>query len=167
LIPSGPMSRHSAIELELRRARLTKDSRTKDGSAMRQARFLPPRRTGLSRIAALLGLVLTGWGCQQPPTYFYYGYGAPPCVPVVPAPAARKAGEPATEVIEGGMTTIDAPGRTTTVIGSEAPPRVVVSEPEAPPRGSWRRSSNPDQTIATSVDGGVRTTGSSDPTVTQ
>jgi hypothetical protein len=124
----------------------------------------------MSRIAALLGLVLTGWGCQQPPTYFYYGYGAPPCVPVVPAPAARvngKAGEPATEVIEGGMTTIDAPARTTTVIGSQAPPRVVVSEPDYAPRGSWRPNPNPDQKIATSVDGGVRTTSSGDSSVAQ
>ncbi len=137
---------------------------------MRQARFLPPRRRRLSRIAALLGLVLTGWGCQQPPTYMYWGYGAPPCVPVVPAPAARvngKAGEPPTEVIEGGMTSVDAPSRTTTVIGSEAPPRVVVSEPDYQPRGSWRRNPNPDQNIATSVDGGVRTSSSSDPTTVQ
>jgi hypothetical protein len=137
---------------------------------MRQARFLPPRRRRLSSIAALLGLVLTGWGCQQPPTYMYWGYGAPPCVPVVPAPAARpngKAAEPATEVIEGGMTTIDAPGRTTTVIGSEAPPRVVVSEPDDRPRGSWRRSSDPDQNVATSIDGGVRTTSSDDSAAAQ
>ncbi len=99
---------------------------------MRQARFLPPDWRRLSRIAGLLGLILTAWGCQQPPIYFH-GYSAPPCVPVVPAPAARvtgKAGEPATDVVEGGMTTVNAPGRTTTVIGSEAPPRVVVSEPE-------------------------------------
>ncbi len=45
--------------------------------AMRQARFLPPRRRWLSRVMPLLGLVLTGWGCQQPPTYFYYGSGSP------------------------------------------------------------------------------------------
>ena len=131
---------------------------------MRRARFLPPDWRRLSRIAGLLGLVLTGWGCQQPPIYFH-GYNAPPCVPVVPAPAARvngKTGEPATDVVEGGATTIDAPGRTTTVIGSEAPPRVVVSEPEYQARGSWRSNPTPDPNIATSVDGGVRTTGTGD-----
>ena len=137
---------------------------------MRQARFLPPRRRRTSRIAALLGLVLTGWGCQQPPTYFYYGYGAPPCVPVVPAPAARPGGmpgEPATEVIEGGMTTGGATNRTTAVVGSEAPPRVVVSEPDYQPRGSWRRNPSPNQTFDTSVEGAVRTTNSGDSAVDQ
>jgi hypothetical protein len=111
-------------------------------------------------MAVLFGLVLTGWGCQQPPTYFYYGYGAPACTPVVPAPAAQtkgKPGEPPTEVIEGGMTSVDAPGLTTTVIGSTTPPRVVVSEPEDRPRGSWRRNPDSDDDIATTVEGGVST----------
>jgi len=131
---------------------------------MRQAHSPSPRRRRLSRIAALLGLVLTGWGCQQPPYYFYYGYPAPACVPVVPAPAATangKAGEPPTEIIEGGTTSVEVPGRTTTVIGSETPPRVVVSEPDNRPLGSWRRNPNPEPAIATSVEGG--TSVSSDP----
>jgi hypothetical protein len=118
----------------------------------------------LSRIAALLGLVLTGWGCQQPPYYYYYGYGAPACVPVVPAPAAPvngSGGEPPTEIIEGGTSSVDAPARTTTVIGSQTPTRVVVSEPDNAPRGSWRRNPNPDAAIATSVEGGVSTSSES------
>jgi hypothetical protein len=41
----------------------------------------------------------------------------------------------------------------------------VVSEPEYAPRGSWRRNPSPDQTIATSVEGAVRTPSSSDPAV--
>ena len=133
---------------------------------MRQAHSPLPHRRRLSRTAALLGLVLMGWGCQQPPYYFYYGYGAPACVPVVPAPAAPangKAGEPPTEIIEGGTSSIDAPARTTTVIGSQTPTRVVVSEPDGRPGGSWRRNPNPEPTIATSVEGGVST--SSDPSV--
>lgn len=128
---------------------------------MRHARSLPPRRRRLSRAAALLGLVLTGWGCQQTPPYFYFGSGAPSCVPVVPAPAAPvNAGEPTTEVIEGGMTSVGAPARTTTVIGSQTSPKVVVSEPESRPRGSWRRNTDPETTVATSVEGGTTTTDS-------
>ena len=131
---------------------------------MRQARPLPPRRRRLSRTAALLGLVLTGWGCQQPPYYFYYGSGAPACVPVVPAPAGSvnsNVGDPPTEVIEGGMTSVEVPNRTTTVIGSQAPKRVVVSEPEDRPRTAWRRNTDPDPQIATSVEGATSTSNGS------
>jgi hypothetical protein len=133
---------------------------------MKEARSLPTRRGRSPRTAALLGLVLTSWGCQQPPSYFYYGSGAPACRTVVPEPAAPvqgKAGEPSTEVIEGGMTAVEAPGRTTTVIGSEAPPRVVLSEPESPPRVSWRPKTDADTTAATSVEGATTTT--ADPSV--
>jgi hypothetical protein len=133
---------------------------------MRRARCLPTRRSRSSRTAALLGLILTSWGCQQPPSYFYFGSGAPACRTVVPEPAAPvkgRAGEPSTEVIEGGVTAVEAPGRTTTVIGSEAPPRVVLSEPETPSRGSWRPKADADTTLATSVDGA--TTTNADPSV--
>jgi len=133
---------------------------------MRQARPLPPRRRRLSRTAALFGLVLTGWGCQQPPYYFYYGSGAPACVPVVPAPAGSvnsNVGDPPTEVIEGGMTSVEVPNRTTTVIGSQAPKRVVVSEPEDRPRTAWRRNTDtdPEPQIATSVEGATSTSNGS------
>ena len=131
---------------------------------MSLARFLPPRRRWLSGVIPLLGLTLAGWGCQQPPTYFYYGYGAPSCVPVVPAPTAPvsgKPGGPPTEVIEGGMTSAVTPGGTTTFVGSEAPPRAVVSEPESRTGTSWRSNPDPEPVVATtSVEGGVRTTNS-------
>ncbi len=135
---------------------------------MRQAHSPSPRCRRLSRTAALLGLILTGWGCQQPPYYYYYGYGAPACVPVVPAPATPvngSGGEPPTEIIEGGTSSVDAHARTTTVVGSQTPTRVVVSEPDNESRVSWRRNPNPnpDPAIATSVEGG--TTISGDPTV--
>jgi hypothetical protein len=110
----------------------------------------------------MLGLALTGWGCQQPPSYFYNGSGAPACVPVVPAPAVPvngKPGGPPTEVIEGGMTSAADPGRTTTVIGSEAPPRVVVSETDSRPRTTWLPNPNADPVVATtSVEGAINRT---------
>jgi hypothetical protein len=121
------------------------------------------------RVLPLLGLVVTGWGCQQPPHYFYYGYGAPPCVPVVPAPAPTvngKAGEPPTEVIEGGTTSVGAPGRTTTVVGSEKSPHVVVSETDSRPRSSWRRNTDPEPTAATvNIEGAISSSNSSDSSV--
>jgi hypothetical protein len=138
---------------------------------MRQARSLPPRCGRLPRMAALFGLVLTGWGCQQPPTYFYYGYGAPPCTPVVPAPATPvkgSSGQPSTEVIEGGTTSVTAPARTTTVIGSDSSTRVVVSDPDDRPRSSWRRNPDSDNdAVASSVEieGGTSTSSSNSSTV--
>jgi hypothetical protein len=143
---------------------------------VREARFLPPSRRWLLRVLPLLGLVVTGWGCQQPPHYFYYGYGSPGCVPVVPAPAPTvngKAGEPPTEVIEGGMTSAGSPGRTTTVVGSETTvigseksPRVVVSETDSRPRPSWRRNPDPEQTAATvNIEGAISSSNSSDSSV--
>src|SRR5262249_46360495 len=95
----------------------------------------------------------------------YFGSGAPGCTPVVPAPAAHvngSGGGPTTEVIEGGMTSVNVPARTTTVVGSEAPRRVVVSEPDNRPRSSWRPRTDPRPAVATRVEGGVQTT--SDPT---
>ena len=131
---------------------------------MRHARTLTPRRRRFSRTAALLGLVLTGWGCQQPPYYLYYGYGQPGCVPVVPAPAASvnsNVGDPPTQIIEGGTSSIEVPSRTTSVTGgSQQPKRVVVSEAEDRPRTAWRRNTEPDPAIATSVEGGVSTSSS-------
>ncbi len=136
---------------------------------MRQARFLPPRRR-LLRFVPLLGLILAGWGCQQPPYAFYYGYGAPACVPVVPAPAPAvngKVGEPPTEVIEGGTTSADSAVRTTTVVGSASgtTPRVVVSEPDDRPRSMWKPNPRPDTDIATTVEGAVSSANSSDSSV--
>ena len=136
---------------------------------MRQARFLPPGRRRFSRFVPLLGALLAGWGCQQPPYFFYYG--APACVPVVPAPAPPvngKAGEPPTEVIEGGTTSMDSSVRSTTVVGSGSSPRVVVSESDDPPRSAWRRNPNPEDSLATtSVEGAVRSADSSDSSVVQ
>ena len=136
---------------------------------MRQARFLPPRRR-LLRSVPLLGLVLAGWGCQQPPSFFYYGSGAPACMPVVPAPAPAvngKVGEPPTEVIEGGTTSADSAARTTTVVGSASgtSPRVVVSDPDNQPRSMWRPNPRPDTDIATTVEGAVSSSNSSDSSV--
>lgn len=132
---------------------------------MRRARPLPPRRRRLSRTAALFGLVLTGWGCQQPPSCFYFGSGGPACVPVVPAPPASvnsNVGEPPTEVIEGGTTSLEVPSRKTTVVGgAENSPRVVVSEPENRPRGSWRRNTDSETSVATSVEGATSTSSDS------
>lgn len=130
---------------------------------MTEARSLPPRRGRSPRMAALLGLFLSACGCQQPPSYFYFGSGAPACRMIVPAPAAPvngQAGEPSTEVIEGGTTAVEAPSRTTTVIGSQTPTRVVQSRPETPSRGSWRpaTAADGDTAIATSVEGGTSTT---------
>jgi hypothetical protein len=126
---------------------------------MRQARFLAPGRRRFMRFVPLLGAVLTGWGCQQPPYYFYSGYGAPPCVPVVPAPAPPvngKPGEPPTEVIEGGTKSDDSAVRTTTVVGSETSPGVVASEPNGRPRSSWRPNPDPDDSPTTvSIEGAV------------
>ena len=127
---------------------------------MRQARFLPPRRRWLSRVVPLLGLVLTGWGCQQPPTYFYYGYGAPACVPVVPAPTASvnsKAGGPPTEVIEGGMTSAESPAAPRPSSGRRHPRGSWSASPRSRTRTAWRRNPDPDPVVATtSVEGGVR-----------
>jgi hypothetical protein len=131
---------------------------------MRQARFLSPRRRWLPRVLPMLGLALTGWGCQQPPYYTYYGNGSPGCVPVVPAPAATansKPGGPPTQVIDGGMTSTGTHSGTTTVIGSEAPQRVVVSQTDDPPRPAWRPSPDSDPVVATSVEGAVSSSGSS------
>jgi hypothetical protein len=133
---------------------------------MRQARFLPPRRRWLPRVLPMLGLALTGWGCQQPPYYTYYGTGSPGCVPVVPAPAttvSSKPGGPPTQVIDGGMTSSGTRSGTTTVIGSEAPQRVVASQPDDSPRPAWRPSpaSDSDPVVTTSVEGAVSSSGSS------
>lgn len=122
---------------------------------MRRARFLPPCVRRLSRTAALVGLSIAVGGCQQPPTYFTFGTG-PSCVPVVPAPPGSvnsNVGDPPTEVIEGGTTSVEVPNRTTTVAGGESTGRVVVSEPQTRTRTAWRSSSDPDSQIATSVEG--------------
>jgi hypothetical protein len=111
----------------------------------------------------MLGLALTGWGCQQPPHYIY-GTGSPGCVPVVPAPAATpssKPGGPPTQVIDGGMTSTGTRSGTTTVIGSEAPQHVVVSETDDRPRPTWRPSPDSEPVVATSVEGAVSSSGSS------
>lgn len=128
---------------------------------MRPARSLPPRRKRLSRTSALLALVLSGWGCQQPAVYYIpYSTGTPGCVPVVPEPAGTvngQAAEPATEIIQGGTTYLEPPRRTTTVMGSRSSSdRVVVSEPANRPNLSWRRKSEPEPVLATSVEGGTR-----------
>jgi hypothetical protein len=129
---------------------------------MRQARILSLHGRRSPRIATLLGLVLTGWGCQHAPYYFYSG--APACVPVVPAPAGSvnsNVGDPPTEVIEGGVTSVEVPDRTTTVIGSQSQRKVVVSEPEDRPRTAWRRNTQPDPAIATDVEGATSISGGS------
>ncbi len=122
---------------------------------MRRARSLPPCARRLSGAAALLVLSIGMGGCQQPPTYFNFGTG-PSCVPVVPSPPGSvnsNVGDPPTEVIEGGTTSLEVPNRTTTVVGGESTGRVVVSEPQTRTRTAWRSSSDPDSQIATSVEG--------------
>ncbi len=140
---------------------------------MRDARIPPPRRRWLLRSLPLLGLTLTGWGCQQPPYYFYYGTGAPACVPVVPAPSVpiNTGGEPPTEVIEGGTSSSDVAPAAATVVGPRGSSRVVVSEPDSRPRSSWRLKPDPAPVVATtSVEGGIAVPDSSTdggPTVKQ
>jgi hypothetical protein len=121
---------------------------------MRRDRSLPPCARRLSRTAALLGLSIAIGGCQQPPTYFSFGTG-PSCVPVVPAPPASvnsNVGDPPTQVIEGGTTSVEVPNRTT-IVGGESTGRVVVSEPMSRGRNAWRSLNDPDAEIATSVEG--------------
>ncbi len=113
--------------------------------------------------AALLGLALTGGGCHQQP-YYFYGTGTPGCVPVVPEPAGSvnsNVGDPPTEVIEGGTSSVEVPNRTTVVNGSQTPRRVVVSEPTSRSRTAWRRNPESEPAIATSVEGGTSTPSSS------
>ena len=124
---------------------------------MKEARSLPTRRGRSPRTAALLGLVLSTWGCQQPPCYDYYGYGAPPCSPVVPAPSAAQKGsvcDVPTQVIEGGTTLADGPSRSSSVNGVNSS-RVVVSQPSDsnPPRLTWRRTEPDGRVTTTTVDG--------------
>jgi hypothetical protein len=125
---------------------------------MRQARFVPLRRRRLLGVMTACALAFAGWGCQQPPCFYYYGYGVPPCPPVVPAPSAAQSsavGDVPTPIIEGGTATADGSGRTTVVHGSQKFPRIVVSEPANPPRLSWQRT-DPDASLATtSVQGAV------------
>lgn len=132
---------------------------------MRDARSLPTRRRWFLRMASLLGVSLAGWGCHQPPYYYsYYGYGAPACTPVVPAPASPdgKPGGPPTEVVDGAMMSGGTPPRTTTVVGSENQQGVVVGETSGRSRPAWRASNGGDQAVATtSVEGGVRTSSAS------
>src|SRR5206468_1533994 len=76
--------------------------------AMRQARFVPLRRRRLLGVMTACALAFAGWGCQQPPCFYYYGYGVPPCAPVVPAPSAAQSsavGDVPTQIIEGGTAT--------------------------------------------------------------
>jgi hypothetical protein len=125
---------------------------------MRHAPIPPPRHRWLWRALPLLGLTLTGWGCQQPPYYFYYGYGAPACVPVVPAPAVpvNSGNEPPAEVIEGGTSSSDVPAAAAMVVGSGTSSRVVVSQPDSRPRASWRLKPDPAPVVATtSIEGGI------------
>jgi hypothetical protein len=117
----------------------------------------------------MLGLALTGWGCQQPPYYTYYGTGSPGCMPVVPAPTATvnsRPGGPPTQVIDGGMTSTGTHNGATTVIGSEAPQHVVVSQTDDRTRPAWRSSptSDTDPVVTTSVEGAESSSGSSSST---
>ena len=126
---------------------------------MRQARFLPPRRRWLSRVMPLLGLVARRLGLPAAADYFYYGYGAP-ALRAGRAGSDRPRQRQARRTAHGGHRgrhdVRRTPGRTTTVVGSEAPPRVVVSEPDDRPRTTWRRNPDPDPDVATtSVEGGV------------
>ncbi|MGP0066828.1 MAG: hypothetical protein ACLQGP_24965 [Isosphaeraceae bacterium] len=120
---------------------------------MRQARCLPPTRHRSWKVipACLLGFV--GWGCAQPPTCFYYGYGAPPCAQVMPAPGGTPCDPPAPTL--GPTTTSDAGTSSSAVANTRNTPRVVVSEPDNGMRLPWKRS-NPDAALATtSVEGAV------------
>jgi hypothetical protein len=101
-------------------------------------------------------LAFVGWGCAQPPYCFYYGYGAPPCTPVMPAPTGTVCDPPAPTL--GATTSSDAGNASATVASSRGAPRVVVSEPDNGLRLPWKRS-NPDAPLATtSVEGAVSDT---------
>ena len=125
---------------------------------MREARslILVERRLRDGLIASFLALA--GWGCHQPPCYYYYGCGIPPCAPVSPAPIGVQSSavsDVPTQVIEGGTTATEGSRRATVVQGTQRYPRVVVSEPADPPRFSWRRSNHEGTLATTSVEGAV------------
>ncbi len=126
---------------------------------MRQTQFAPlrwPRRRSWRLIPAC-ALAAAGWGCQQPPYCFYYGYGAPPCATVVPAPAAAQTGtvcDPPARVIEGTANS-DVGTPSANVVSSRNSAHVVVSEPDDRPRWPWRKSTSDDTLATTSVEGAV------------
>jgi len=123
---------------------------------MRHARILPPRRRRSWRIVPACALAFAGWGCQQPPYCFYYGYGAPPCAPVAPAPVAAQGGticDPPAAVIDGPTTSSNVGRSTTNVTGASGSSRVVVSEPEGQPRSFWKRARPEESVATTSVEG--------------
>jgi hypothetical protein len=125
---------------------------------MRQARFVMWRPQWLTRVAPFCALALAGWGCQQPPCYYYYGCGIPPCAPGVPVASPVPSGpvcEVPTQVIDGATNASDGSGRATVVRGSQRFPRVVMSEPADPPRSSWRRPNPDEPPPTTSVEGAL------------
>jgi hypothetical protein len=128
---------------------------------MRRALFLPRQERRLLQVTSAWALALAGCGCQQPPCFYYYGYGNPPCAPCAPAAAAPVSTQSSavsdvpTQVIEGGTSAADGSARATTVQGSQKYPRVVVSEPAEPSRMSWRRADKDASLATTTVEGGL------------
>ena len=121
---------------------------------MRLARVLPPRRRHFWKVIPACTLAFVGWGCAQPPYCFYYGYGAPPCAPVM-APAPTSGGtvcEPPVQSIGSTMPS-DAGNTSSNVASSRSSARVVVSEPVNPRR--WRGSDSDATLATTTVEGGV------------
>jgi hypothetical protein len=126
---------------------------------MRQTQFVPlrRRRRWSWRLIPACALAFAGWGCQQPPYCFYYGYGAPPCATVVPSPTGMQPGticDPPAQVIEG-TTSSDVGNPSANVVSSRNSPRVVVSQPDERPRWPWRKSTSDDTLATTSVEGAV------------
>jgi len=125
---------------------------------MRQTQFIPLRGRGQRawRLISVCALAIAGWGCQQPPCCFYYGYGAPPCATVVP-PAGVQSGtvcEPPVRAIEG-TTSSDVGNASASAVNPGNSSGVVVSQPNNTPSWPWRTSSSGDTQATTSIEGAV------------
>jgi hypothetical protein len=120
---------------------------------MRQARYRPHSLRRLLSVILAGELCLVSLGCHQ-----YYYYGNPPYSPCAPPPSTVQYGsvcDVPTQVVDGGTAVADSSSRSTTIVGSKAPTKVVVSQPKNNAPFSWRPS-DPDSGVATtSVDGGL------------
>jgi hypothetical protein len=120
---------------------------------MRQGRRLSRSRHRSWKVIPACFLAFVGWGCAQPPGCFYYGYGAPPCVPFAPAPSGTICDPPAATL--GATTSSDAGNTSPTIATPRSAPRVVVSEPDNGLRLPWKRPSPDASPATTSVEGAV------------
>lgn len=115
------------------------------------------RRRALPGVVLGVMLLLVGPGCHQ---HYHYYNSNPACPPGASmAPSSVQYGsvcEVPAEEIEGGNVVSSNSSRSTTIVGTRTPERVVVSQPRnSAPFSSWRKS-DPDGGLATtSVEGGI------------